>query len=343
MKHAGTQTIKTDRLTLRRIEFDDAEMMFRNWANDGEVTRYLRWMPHKNVDETRKIIQQWFDDYKNDYTYHWGICLEDGEMIGSVGMIATEYDYKADVGYCIGRNWWGKGYTSEAVKAVIDYMYTNTDIERIEAYHSAKNPTSGKVMLNAAMVYEGHARHKYKNHEGFQDSDMYGIIREMWEVQNEITCYNALPFVFDDFIEVPELSDGVIYLTCKEKTPAIPEKKWVPGYILDICKDGEAIGEVALRIGYTDGLYYGGQIAYGVDENHRGNGYAVRACHLLLPIAKAHGMIKLLITNNHTNKASMRVCEKLGAKLIRTTNLPEWHDLYKEGQRYQNIYEWIVE
>jgi len=167
--------------------------------------------------------------------------------------------------------------------------------------------------------------------------------QEAQEVQNEIAYYNALPCVFDDFIDVPELSDGVIYLDCTEKNSAIPEKKWVPGYTFEICKDGEDIGVISLRIGYTTSLYYGGQIGYDIDEEYRGKGYAARACRLLLPIAKAHGMKKLLITNNHTNKASMRVCEKLGAKLIRTTRLPEWHDLYKEGQRFHNIYEWDIE
>ena len=183
---------------------------------------------------------------------------------------------------------------------------------------------------------------------GFQDSDICGITREEWEVQNEIAYYNALPFVFDGFIDVPELADDVVYLKCTEKNPAIPEKKWVPSYEFDICKDGESIGKISLRIGYGGGLYgsnlyYGGQIGYDVDEPHQGNGYAVRACRLLLPVAKAHGMEKLLITNNHTNKASMRVCEKLGARLMRVVRLPEWHDLYKDGQRYQNIYEWCVE
>ena len=344
MKHAGTLTIKTERLTLRRLDFSDAEMMFQNWANDDEVTRYLRFQSHKDVDESRAIIQQWVESYKEENMYLWGICLKDGEMIGTVGiMVTAEFDFKAETGYCIGRNWWGNGYVSEALKAVIDYMFTNTDIERIEAYHAVENPASGKVMANAGMSFEGFARHKFKNSYGFYDSDMYGIIRESWEVQNEIVYYNALPCVFNDFIDVPELSDGVISLDCIEKNPAIPEKKWVPGYAFDICKDGEAIGGINLRIGYTTSLYYGGQIGYDIDEGHRGNGYAGSACRLLLPIAKAHGMEKLLITNHQPNTSSKRVCEKLGARLVRVARLPEWHDLYKEGQRYQNIYEWDVE
>jgi len=181
MKHAGTQTIETERLTLRRFELADAETMFRNWANDDEVTRFMRWQTHKDVDVSRGVMQQWVESYKDDSSYHWGICLKDGEMIGSIGAFVTEIDYRANIGYCIGRKWWNKGYTSEALKALIDYMFTNTDIERLEAYHAAENAASGKVMINAGMAHEGFARHKFKSREGFHDSDLYGIIREMWE------------------------------------------------------------------------------------------------------------------------------------------------------------------
>ncbi|MPN53901.1 hypothetical protein SDC9_201569 [bioreactor metagenome] len=100
------------------------------------------------------------------------------------------------------------------------------------------------------------------------------------------------------------------------------------------------MGVLGLRIGYTEGLYYGGQIGYAVDEPHRGNGYAAAACRLVLPVAKAHGMTKLLITNDVNNFASRRVCEKLGLRFVRTALLPEWTELYCEGQRYINIFEW---
>ena len=182
MKHAGTRTVKTTRLTLRRIEPDDSEMMFLNWANDDEVSRYMRWPTHKNAEETKAIIQDWTNGYEDNNRYHWGICLENDEMIGSVGvMITAEYDYRAEIGYCIGRKWWGQGYTLEAAKAVVNYMFTNTDIERIEAYHSVNNPGSGRVLAKAGMRLEGFSKCKYKNREGFQDCDLYGIVRGDWE------------------------------------------------------------------------------------------------------------------------------------------------------------------
>jgi len=189
MNHAGTKLIETNRLILRKIELTDADMMFNNWANDEEVSRYMRWQAHKSPDETKVTILRWFSNYENENTYHWGICLKTGELIGSVGvMVTAEYDYKAEIGYCIGRIWWGNGYTSEAIEAVINYMYSNTDIERIEAYHSVENPASGKVMLKAGMVYEGFAKNKYKNIHGFHDCDMYGIIRENWEIKRGRLC-----------------------------------------------------------------------------------------------------------------------------------------------------------
>jgi len=161
-------------------------------------------------------------------------------------------------------------------------------------------------------------------------------------IQNDIAYYNALPCVFDGFIELPELSDEQIHLSCTSKNPAIPEKKWVPSYEFTICKGNVRIGDISLRIGYTDGLFYGGQVGYNIDKEYRGNGYAVRACQLLPPVAKAHGMKKLLITNRHTNIASRRVCEKLGARFIRVVCTPEWSDLYTEGRRFSCIFEWDI-
>lgn len=116
----------------------------------------------------------------------------------------------------------------------------------------------------------------------------------------------------------------------------------MPDYRFDILLCGERIGEINLRIGYTEGLYWGGQLGYSVNTGHRGNGYAAAACRLALRVAKAHGMKKLLITNDIHNTASRRVCEKLGARYIRTARLPESTDLFAEGNRYINIYELSV-
>lgn len=182
MEHKGTKTIETARLILRRLELADAEMMFNNWTSDDKVTYFLRWDAHKTIDDTKKMIQQWVNDYQYDSTYYWGMYLKDGTMIGSIGItITSEYDLKGELGYKLGSRWWNQGYSSEAAKAVIDYMFRNTDIERIASYSSVENISSRKVMEKAGMSYEGLLRHYYKTREEFHDCTLYGIIRNEWE------------------------------------------------------------------------------------------------------------------------------------------------------------------
>ena len=95
-------------------------------------------------------------------------------------------------------------------------------------------------------------------------------LEDEWAIQQEISYYNSLPVIFDGFIDIADLADGEIELYCADKKPAIPEKKWVPSYVFEIRQNNSRVGEINLRIGYTDGLYYGGHIGYGVDEPYRG-------------------------------------------------------------------------
>jgi ribosomal-protein-alanine N-acetyltransferase len=344
MEHIGTQTIETPRLILRRFRAEDAEAQFANWSGDPEVTRFLRWAPHKSLEESRESIARRLARYEKMDAYMWAVARKDGPLMGAVSARVQEgEDSIAELGYCLGRAFWGKGYMTEALTAVIEYMLVRVGVNRVEAVHAAENPASGAVMRKAGMLREGQIRQAYKNHMGFHDGELYGLVREDWDIRREMDYYNALPVLFEDFIEPGELTDGEISLVCVQKAPGIPEKKWVPAYEFYIVKNGAKVGHIGLRIGYTDGLYYGGQIGYGVDAAFRGRNYAGRACALLRPVLRAHGMKLALITNNVDNLASRRVCEKLNARHVRTVRLPPWHDLYKSGARMENIYEWSVE
>ena len=161
-------------------------------------------------------------------------------------------------------------------------------------------------------------------------------------IKQEIEYYNSLPVVFNDFVDIPNLADDEIELFCTAKNEAVPEKNFVPSYVFEIKKDGAFIGEINIRIGYTEGIYYAGHIGCTIESPYRGRGYAVRACRLLIPIVKMHAMKKILITNDKDNTASIRLCEKLGAKLLRTVSLPEWHDLRETGSCFVNVFEWTI-
>lgn len=120
MRHAGTQEIETPRLLLRRLTPEDAPMMYRNWANDPDVTRFLRWTPHKNEAETRELLTAWATLYPNGDYYEWGIVEKaTGEVFGSLGVFRSSsaepvrdpwpgFDHSNgvwEVGYCIGKAW----------------------------------------------------------------------------------------------------------------------------------------------------------------------------------------------------------------------------------------------
>ena len=178
MRHTGTQTIATERLTLRRFTIEDAENMYYNWASDPEVTKYLTWQPHKSVEETTEILQQWEEDYsKNDF-YQWAIEVNDIEQpIGSINVVSLDEDVQsAEIGYCIGKSWWHQGYTTEAVEAVIRFLMAEVGAGRVWAQHDVANPNSGEVMKKAGMDYEGTLRQSAKNNQGIVDSAVYAKI-----------------------------------------------------------------------------------------------------------------------------------------------------------------------
>ena len=340
------KTLETERLILRKFKEDDFTAV-HSYASYAENTIYMQWGPN-NEEQTQDFIKRAINRAEenpiNDYVY--AVVLKDSDrLIG--GCDFTISGTCAEVGWILHRDYWKQGYCTELGKELLRFGFEELKIRRIIAYCDAENIGSYRVMEKIGMrreglFIEGRPAHKQSDKK-YGDDLSYAILKDEWETHREVEYYNVSPCVFDDFIRVPELSDGVIYLVCTAKKPANPEKKLVPGYDFAVCKDGEKIGEINLRIGYTDGLYYGGQIGYGIDEKYRGNGYAGRACRLLLPVAKAHKMTKLLITTDYTNAASKRVCEKLGARFVRTARLPEWHDLYKRGGRFENIYEWSVE
>ncbi|MBE6053417.1 MAG: GNAT family N-acetyltransferase [Clostridium sartagoforme] len=179
MNNTGTRTIETERLILRRFKIEDAEAMYKNWASDKEVTKFLTWPPHSNVEVTKTILQDWINNYKNDDFYNWAITLKENEdePIGSISAVdKNEKINMVHIGYCIGNKWWNSGITSEALKALIKYFFEEVYVNRVEARHDPNNPNSGKVMMKCGMKYEGTIRQADLNNQGVCDYSVYGIL-----------------------------------------------------------------------------------------------------------------------------------------------------------------------
>lgn len=179
MKHLGTRRIETKRLILRRFTLDDALPMYRNWASDPEVTKYLTWQTHENAEQTKNVLESWISSYENEDKYIWCIAKKDNdEPIGSINAFHYQEKINAmEVGYCISRSYWHQGITSEALGAVMKYLLDEVGIDRIEARHDVINPNSGGVMRKCGMRHEGTRIHAGWTNAGIYDTELYGYVR----------------------------------------------------------------------------------------------------------------------------------------------------------------------
>ena len=180
MKHCGTQSLETDRLVLRRYVTEDAAAMYKNWASDEEVTKFLTWPTHSSQEVSQYVIEDWVNQYSNESYYHWGIVLKGNgdEPIGDIAVVYMKENVSmVHIGYCIGRTWWHRGIMSEALKAVMDFLFDVVDVNRIEAGHDPRNPNSGKVMKKCGMKYEGTLRSSGWNNQGVCDVCYYALLK----------------------------------------------------------------------------------------------------------------------------------------------------------------------
>ena len=180
MTHVGTKTIETERLILRKFTLDDADMAYKNWMGDSEVTKHLRWQAHADVSVTRETIAEFVRSYDDQTYYNWAITMKDsGEVIGFIGCAwMDERIHMIHTFYCIGKAWWGGGIVTEAYKAVLRYFFKEVGAYRIEAYHAPENPASGKVMQKCGLTCEGTLRRADISNMGIVDAVVYGILKE---------------------------------------------------------------------------------------------------------------------------------------------------------------------
>ena len=85
-----------------------------------------------------------------------------------------------EVGFCIGKNWWGQGIMTEAMKTVMAYLFEEVGMQRIEAGHDPNNPASGAVQRKCGLKYEGTFRRRIRSNQGVTDVAWYAALKEEW-------------------------------------------------------------------------------------------------------------------------------------------------------------------
>jgi len=143
---------------LRPPVLDDAGALFQRVARDPEVTKYLLWAPHRDVAATRRVIAEKMNVSDDERT--WAIELKhSGEVIGLTSC-RRPVPHSVEIGYCLGRRWWGKGFMSEVLGVVLDALEADRQVYRVWATCSPDNERSARLLASAGFVVEGRlARH----------------------------------------------------------------------------------------------------------------------------------------------------------------------------------------
>jgi RimJ/RimL family protein N-acetyltransferase len=171
--------LKTERLRLRKAKLADAESIFREYAQDPEVTKFVSWRAHANLDETREYVRMCLLAWDIGKAFHWVIeRSENKQVIGMV--IARVAGEKWELGYVLARPYWGRGYMTEALRALIAWALKQKHIFRVWAVCDVDNIASARVMEKAGMQREGTLK-RWSVHPNLsaepRDSYCYAIVK----------------------------------------------------------------------------------------------------------------------------------------------------------------------
>jgi ribosomal-protein-alanine N-acetyltransferase len=174
--------IKTERLHLRNFRADDW-LAVHSYASDPEVVRFVEWGPNtEDVSQNfvQRVIQLSQADPRVDFEL--AIVLSDENILVGAASIHVSHPANQEgwIGYCLNRQFWGRGIASEAADALISFGFSALQLKRIYATVDPQNAASAGVLSKARMSYEGRLR-SHKNVRGNRrDTDMYAIIESDW-------------------------------------------------------------------------------------------------------------------------------------------------------------------
>jgi RimJ/RimL family protein N-acetyltransferase len=171
--------IVTERLLLRPFTLADVADVQR-LAGDRAIAATTLLVPHPYENGLAdKWIATHAELFESGKLVNFAICLRNsGELAGSIGLVMHPADERAELGYWLGKPYWGHGYCTEAAAAVLEYGFTVRALNRIEACHFGSNPASGRVMQKLGMRLEGCHRQFHKKWGRFEDRVSYAILRE---------------------------------------------------------------------------------------------------------------------------------------------------------------------
>ena len=153
MKHIGTQNFETARLICRPFKQEDCNDMLENWIADPDVQLEYGEPVYTDISQVKGVLADYFKNYQKPDFFRWAVIEKSSwKNIGQIAFCRVYSDCRtAEIEYCIGQSFWGNGYAGEALNGLIDFTFSNTDFQKLEAYHRNENVKSGRVLEKSLM------------------------------------------------------------------------------------------------------------------------------------------------------------------------------------------------
>ena len=177
-------TIETPRLALRSVEPRDVGALFAIFS-DPESMRYWSSPPMRDPAEAEALLADIIRHAEAGTLFQWGIAeRENDRVIGTCTLFKLETQHRrAELGYIIRRDHWGRGLAREALTALLHHAFSERKLHRLEADVDPRNSRSIRLVERLGFKLEGHLRERYLVGDDIQDSLMYGILATEWRAR----------------------------------------------------------------------------------------------------------------------------------------------------------------
>lgn len=173
--------IQGARISLRELKETDIPSIYEIFSNH-EVMRYWSTVPIADVAEARQMLEDIRKQFQQRTYFKWGIALNSNDLvIGTCTLFNLHLDHhRAEVGYALGRDYWGQGYMGEALSALFDFCFSNLDLHRLEADVDPRNANSIKTLERLGFRQEGYLHERWQVGGEVQDALFFGLLRRDW-------------------------------------------------------------------------------------------------------------------------------------------------------------------
>ena len=181
INRCGTQLIETERLILRPFMQSDTQSVYNNWAADEYVQKMYGEPVYKTTEEVEGLLKKYITAYKSDYSYRWAVVeKQSGECIGQIAyFLVDRFNSWGEIEYCIGSAYQGKGYATEATRAIIRYGFDRIGFNKVQICVRPSNIKSKKVIEKCGFEYEGTLRDYFFFDGKYEGRMYYSILKEV--------------------------------------------------------------------------------------------------------------------------------------------------------------------